>query len=989
MSDPIYRLETFGKLELKGPASAGLSHQRRRLALLALLAASGDRGMSRDQLLGYLWPESSSANGRHSLEQLLHGIRRALGESVFKGVNPISLNPDFVASDVSEFDRALDQGDSGRAVGLVSGPFLHGFYLEEAPEFERWTSTERDRIGRRYVEALERLACDAERLGDHESAVRWRRRLVDVDPMGSRSSLALMRALAASGDRTAALQHARIYEALVQQELESPPDPSIVAYAAALRAGTDHNVPSSPKPSSEISDSHLSSEPIEPTIAAGSSVRSLDVSETHRSRSRVFWLTGIALAVLVVVGGGVALRSRQTAPSISQNKIVIVPFRITSSDSSVKYLREGAVDLISPMLTGEGGPAAVDSRTAISTWNRVTRGRDGTADDAKRVARELGAGLVLTGSIVEAAGRLTITGTVISGDDDARALTSVNGPADSVDILLGRFVGQLLARQSGVPEMSLAAITSQSFPAVRAYLSGRAAYRRGEDAAAVGSFARALDMDSTFALAALDLAVATGKLLRTKICRNTTCRVYSILPGLPSSEFDEDLFNRAVKLAWENQSKLGLRDRLLLNALRGSNYPGENTARETLANLSAAIRAAPDRPETHYLLGTLLLFQGPALGMTDSREQAESAFRTASRLDSTYLAPLARIVEVAAFQNDTSKVRRAAAVYLSRNGEGSTADFVRWLAAAATGDSATLRGIRLHFASLSRPTLENIFLVSQVTGFGVDDAEAALALIIELSNDPLEKSINFRRAELFALNRGRPAAATARLRSLDELRLSGYTFRQFAVGSSLFTDGEKTVGDSSARDLARSLAADTLGVHTADDVRRISSAMSIEALWYMAHDDTAHAYALTRWMRATEKGQPRNRVLNMLPQMARESRAHSAEGARLRAFVDSVLREGCCALPDFIPVLLAEAYEQSGDDANALRVARQGLWYYPPRQLSRLLHDEGRLAARTGDRAGAIRAYEHYLALRSEPEPGLLPERDRIRAELARLKSLH
>ncbi len=53
--------------------------------------------------------------------------------------------------------------------------------------------------------------------------------------------------------------------------------------------------------------------------------------------------------------------------------------------------------------------------------------------------------------------------------------------------------------------------------------------------------------------------------------------------------------------------------------------------------------------------------------------------------------------------------------------------------------------------------------------------------------------------------------------------------------------------------------------------------------------------------------------------------------------------------------------------------------------LAAYLGMEGRLAERVGDHAGAIRAYEHYLALRSDPEPGLRPGRDSVRAELARI----
>ena len=117
---PTYRLETFGKLVLSGGAAAGLSHQKRRLALLTLLAASSERGLSRDQLLAYLWPESSAANARHSLEQQLHALHRALGDSVFSGTNPVCLDSAVLVSDVSEFEGALASGPAARASASIS-----------------------------------------------------------------------------------------------------------------------------------------------------------------------------------------------------------------------------------------------------------------------------------------------------------------------------------------------------------------------------------------------------------------------------------------------------------------------------------------------------------------------------------------------------------------------------------------------------------------------------------------------------------------------------------------------------------------------------------------------------------------------------------------------------------------------------------------------------------------------------------------------------
>jgi hypothetical protein len=49
---------------------------------------------------------------------------------------------------------------------------------------------------------------------------------------------------------------------------------------------------------------------------------------------------------------------------------------------------------------------------------------------------------------------------------------------------------------------------------------------------------------------------------------------------------------------------------------------------------------------------------------------------------------------------------------------------------------------------------------------------------------------------------------------------------------------------------------------------------------------------------------------------------------------------------------------------------------------------EGRLAEKTGDHAGAIRAYRNYLLLRTDPDPSFVPQRDSVKAELAAIGDL-
>ena len=71
----MLRLRTFGGLTLArddDPPMTGAATQRRRLAILALLAVARDGGMSRDKILGYLWPESGLDQARHTLNQLLY-----------------------------------------------------------------------------------------------------------------------------------------------------------------------------------------------------------------------------------------------------------------------------------------------------------------------------------------------------------------------------------------------------------------------------------------------------------------------------------------------------------------------------------------------------------------------------------------------------------------------------------------------------------------------------------------------------------------------------------------------------------------------------------------------------------------------------------------------------------------------------------------------------------------------------------------------------
>jgi DNA-binding SARP family transcriptional activator len=231
-------LKTFGGLSLTadGVTSGAAGQQRKTLALVALLATAGRRGVSRDKLIGYLWPDADHEHARRLLKQACYVLRRDLhAPDLFLGATELRLNPAILTSDVQSFEAAVEQGDLSQAVGLFLGPFLDGFYLSDSAEFEHWVEAERDRLGRRFCEALEKLARDAVAQGDNRAAAGYWRRLLSLDPFNPGAALGLMQALSAAGDLPRALEVAQEHQARLREELDVGPDPAVIELAERLR----------------------------------------------------------------------------------------------------------------------------------------------------------------------------------------------------------------------------------------------------------------------------------------------------------------------------------------------------------------------------------------------------------------------------------------------------------------------------------------------------------------------------------------------------------------------------------------------------------------------------------------------------------------------------------------------------------------------------------------------------------------------------------
>ena len=234
----MLRLRAFGGLALEDgrPEPAGAITQPRSLALLGLLANAGERPISRDKVLAYLWPETEPAKAAHRLAQSLYALRHDLRvDSLFRASNDLRLNPRVIGSDLQDFTDALERGDLRGAVAIYHGPFLDGFYLSGAAEFERWVEVERGEYFRKYRSALEALAVGDGQRGDANESAEWWRRVTDADPLNARTAVAYMEALSVAAGHAGAQQFARDYTKRLRDEFDSEPDPAVTAAAERLR----------------------------------------------------------------------------------------------------------------------------------------------------------------------------------------------------------------------------------------------------------------------------------------------------------------------------------------------------------------------------------------------------------------------------------------------------------------------------------------------------------------------------------------------------------------------------------------------------------------------------------------------------------------------------------------------------------------------------------------------------------------------------------
>ena len=241
-------------LALLGPpvitrAGAPVSFDTRKAtAVLALLAADHHE-LSRERLAALLWPDADAVRARASLRRTLSVTAAAAGPGLLVTRTAVALDPDRVRVDVTEFEALAagpDPVQLDRAVALYRDDFLAGFALRGCPEFDDWQAETADRLRQRLAGTLDRLVAACAAAGDLDRATGHARRWLALDPLHEPAHQALIRLLAWTGQRSAALRAYRALVRILDTELAVRPLPETTQLYDDIRAGWP--VPRRPPP---------------------------------------------------------------------------------------------------------------------------------------------------------------------------------------------------------------------------------------------------------------------------------------------------------------------------------------------------------------------------------------------------------------------------------------------------------------------------------------------------------------------------------------------------------------------------------------------------------------------------------------------------------------------------------------------------------------------------------------------------------------------
>ena len=240
------RIELFGSLRVFQDEQVHTRFRTHKAAwLLAYLALHLQQEHPREHLIDLFWPDMESKAGSDNLSTALSQLRRQLEpvgipshSIIVADRQQVRLNPETVRTDVSDFDRLIQETRHGndlaakamllkQAIGLYKGKVLPSCY-------EEWAIEEQRRCQIVYQESLHQLAACLEQSGRFAEALVSAQQATIADPYDESNYQTQMRLLVHLDRPAAAMQVYERMKTRFQQELSTLPDLTTRRIAEAL-----------------------------------------------------------------------------------------------------------------------------------------------------------------------------------------------------------------------------------------------------------------------------------------------------------------------------------------------------------------------------------------------------------------------------------------------------------------------------------------------------------------------------------------------------------------------------------------------------------------------------------------------------------------------------------------------------------------------------------------------------------------------------------
>lgn len=912
----MLELRVLGSVDLR-TAGSGAEHravlqQPKRLGLLVFLAlARPGQFHRRDSLLAEFWPELDEAHGRAALRRALYFLRQHLGNDlvISRGDDDVGLADGLLWCDAVVLGQQLDAGDFAGGLDFYRGELLPGFYVAGAPAIEGWLDEERARLRDRAAEAAWALAA---RAAAPEEAARWARQAVGYTPDDEQGQVRLLTMLDRLGLPDEALKAFDGFARRLESDETSGPGPELSALAAGIRA---------------------------------------------RRRE---------------AGPGGHTRPDTPATTVDAARIVVSPFAVHGS-GEYGYLADGMVQLLSTALEGADEFTAVDPRLLLEHHARS----GGAVLSGEALARQFNAGHYVTGSVVSAGGRLVAAAVLntTAGETVARAETRQGRESDLFE-LVDDLARQLLAGRSRRPVermARLAALTTSSLPALKAWLAGERAFRLGKYFEAIDAFRHAGELDDSFALAHYRLAavLAANALI------------------VPARE--------ATDRAWRHRDRLSERDRLLLEAQRAWLWGRSAEAERTYGTL---VSLHPGDAEAWFLLGDVVYHRRPLHG--GSSVEARQPFERALELDPAQLPSLLHLAKIDALEGRSDRLEERISRALQLSPDGDQAFGMRtlraWLQQRLPDQEQLLALLPVVRAYPALIALANIALYAR----DLPGAERFAGVFLEAARAPELKALVHSFAAHILLGRGR------RREAMEQVLTAAHHEPAFA----LEIQGHILASTAPGFPLAEVAAArDALAAWDPGTAARLAPPFDIHEqihphlrLYLLGALGAAVGDPVETARRAEELSElaiPAGTEV-LLERLGRtlEALIHRAHGRpgealqRLEGAESDVWFQLAVASPFYSGAherfLRAELLCEVGRQREAIGWYR-GIAEFSLYELPFLAPARLRLAAvhtNLGERARAARCYDEFIGLWDDPDPGLKPMilEARRRKELLRVE---